>query len=482
MSRRRALPGPMGARANRASGEATGRSSSGSISSWTSFPAPPTGSRMTGVVQSTATCPNPAGRERVYHVSAQLLLPAGALASLLLGVGLLLDAVGPSNAYTAFALIAIGLGALAIYAFLHGWRSTPARSGEPMPVAGIATTPLPTRPRNGADSRPADRPHVPITGRGSEWRVLSAPASPGDETWLSWLPREHRRLGPEGLGFASGVVHSPGKAGNLVAFPVPNYFHGVRSVWGSGGIVDPAPLTRPSATIAEAGDPNVSPANPGDPGGREPSPSSARAGWFSEEELDRMFPPVSGQPHVILSDAPERVGGVPSWKRETAPAADVLARPERQAPLEESRSSARETYGSWRSRRVPFEGQRADRPGIPEPTTSSCSGSHDTSPRPNDAAADLFLEAANPVPPHLRDAGPATTRGEAHRPVRRSVDPGTQRSVCASCSKVVVNLHMSGPCSKCRRPICNDCLREALVRVGHGWCLDCASASTVRDA
>jgi len=89
--------------------------------------------------------------------------------------------------------------------------------------------------------------------------------------------------------------------------------------------------------------------------------------------------------------------------------------------------------------------------------------------------SELSREAANPVPPHLRAAGPLDRFGP--RPARPGgKDTSTARSVCASCSKVVVNLRMSGPCPRCLRPVCTDCLREAFVTQGHGWCLDCSTA------
>ncbi len=434
---------------------------------------------MMGVVQHTATGPTSAGRGRFGHVSVQLLLPAGAFASLLLGLGLLLDPLGPMDAFTPFALFAVGAGALATYLSLRYWRDVPAPSGTAASAAGVVTTSIPTDPPTVSGTGPADRQRAPITGRGSEWRVLSAPASPGDETWLSWLPREHRRLGPEGIGFTSGVVHSPGKAGNLVAFPVPNYYHGVRSAPGSGGVTPPTPASRPPPSFAGAEDPNALLMAPGDPAGRRPSRSSARVGSFSEEELDRMFPLTSDHPYVILADGPRRVGGVTSWKREPGPSAEAPARPYSVPRLAGGRSAPPGWDGDRSSQPVPFDEPGADRPSGPGWTTSPYSESPDTSPRPRGTEAELFLEATNPVPPHLRNAS-GSLRVEVHRPARRSVDPGSQRSVCASCSNVVVNLHMSGPCPKCLRPICNDCLHDAFARFGHGWCIDCSAALVVR--
>ncbi|MGA3021393.1 MAG: hypothetical protein ABSE66_01095 [Thermoplasmata archaeon] len=428
---------------------------------------------MSRVVHNARAFPNPAGWERFTRLSHQLLLPAAALTSLFLGLALLLDPLARVGVYTPFALLAVGLGALASSTSLYRWWNPLPLPGESVPAVGVATASRPTGPPTEAATGPADRPRSPITGRGSEWRVLSSPSDPGDETWLSWLPRERRRLGPKAIGSVPGVVHSPGKAGNLVAFPVRNYYHGVRSAMGSGEIAGSASLAKPPRSIAEVDSAPVSPPTPDDRSRGLPPPSP-RAEPLSEEELDRLFPPVSGRRSVFLSEAPERVGGPSSWAMEPGLPADPPARSDESARSTERDWSTPEGDGDSPSRGVPFEDQRADRPTIPGSTAFSRSGPLGVFPRPDARSADLFLEAANPVPPHLRGTG-LPVRMEPHRPARRSLNSASQRSVCASCSKVVVNLRMSGPCPKCLRPICNDCLRQAFVAQGHGWCLDCSS-------
>ena len=122
---------------------------------------------MTGVVQQTATCPTSAGRGRSGHLSAQLLLPAGAFATLLLGLALLLDPLGPMDAYAPLALFVVGAGSLATYVSLRYWKVVPAHVRNT--CAGGAR-------RSDLDS---DGP--------AEWewnRVGGPPARPHHEPWL----------------------------------------------------------------------------------------------------------------------------------------------------------------------------------------------------------------------------------------------------------------------------------------------------------
>lgn len=428
---------------------------------------------MTGVVHRAQVFTNPAGGERFVNLARRFLLPAAALTALLLGLVLLIYPSAIVGNYTAFALFAIGLGALAFFTSFNEWRSPTRLSAKARPAIDGTSTSLPTGPLTEVEGRIPGRPRSAIAERGSEWRVLSAPLDPGDETWLSWLPRERRRLGSERDGLVPGVVHSPGKAGNLVAFPVRNYPGSVRPGMGSPRPIDSVPVAKPRPNTAEqAGQPHFSPI----PGvtGHEPSHPSRRVAPFSEEELDRMFPPVSGRRRIFLVEAPQKVGEVEFRAREPNPPAEPLAR------SEESEESAESNEGPLsllegdtdRSSRVDRRGEeQSDAARIPSPDRAPS----DPVPRPDPRASELFSEAANPVPPHLRGTGPLV-RGDIPRAAHRSRESASPRSVCASCSKVVVSLRMSGPCPKCLRPVCNDCLREAFVTKGHGWCIDCSSA------
>jgi hypothetical protein len=359
---------------------------------------------------------------------------------------------------------------------LRGWKSSLPLPAPPAVAAVRPPSLVVDRPIAVARGR-NDRPRARITARGSEWRVPSVPSIPGDGGWLSWLPREHSRTGVEGIDPIPGVIHSPGRAGNLVAFPVRNYLHGAWSSVGSGNLPRSSPVTVPSPGAPETHHP-VPPPTTSTDRSREPSESLPRTRPMSVEELDRMFPPVSGPRSVFLADAPEKVGGPSPWVRELSLPADPPASREeppqppygRPPSVEEDEDPPSQTDGFAGRRTEPARNREAATP--PRPASSGGFS------RPDPPTADLLREATNPVPPHLRETG-RPSRSGARGSSGRPTDLADGRSVCASCSKVVVNVRMSSDCPKCLRPICDDCLREAFVTHGHGWCADCAAPPTV---
>jgi hypothetical protein len=429
---------------------------------------------MGEVVHEVRAFRNPAGSDRLTNLSHRFLLPAAALTSLFLGLALLLDPLTTVGDYAPFALFAAGLGALATLTSMYQWwNPTPPRAESNL---GAVTSLPPAPPSASVAPGSMDRPRrSTINGRGAEWRVLSVPPTPGNG--LSWLIHGHGRPGPEAAGSAPGVVHSPGKSGNLVWFPVRNYLHGVRPATRATDDDRSTRRANTSPSIPPAGDPPGSPTTPWG-GVHTPSSPARVARPLSDEELDRMFPPATIRRPYMLPDAPEKVGGLSSWARVMDPDDDAPARTDESASPTGSLSPTAEGDGDPDRDYVPFADERVDGPRVPDSTATSRSGSFKAVSRQVAESTDLFLEAANPVPPHLRSAG-VHAQIEAHRPTRRSMSFAGQRSVCASCSKVVVDLRMSGPCPNCLRPICNDCLRESLATRGHGWCVDCSAAHSV---
>jgi hypothetical protein len=247
---------------------------------------------------------------------------------------------------------------------------------------------------------------------------------------------------------APGVVTSPGRAGNLVAFPVRDYYGGALPPAVRGSRPSPPTGARAKGLVGDEHLPRL---------------SSSHASPFSEEELDRMFPPAGRRGAAILPRAPDRIGGAAPWAKPAGAAGSTDSGiGEVSADVSISSTLAE---GSSRDGEEP---SRLDRPSRKDEDEPGDRFGVDTD--------ELGREAANPVPPHLRASGPLI-RFEPSRPSRGEKNAAVSRSVCASCSRVVVNLRMSGPCPKCLRPVCNECLREAFVTQGHGWCLDCSSAS-----
>jgi len=390
--------------------------------------------------------------DRFTALLGSWIAPATALVAVGLGLFLIIQPYPGTTNFLPFAMFAVGLAALSVCVSIRreGVRgeSPPARPPASAPP-GAGSPPRAPRVISPARRRLSDSI---ARGSGSEWRVLSDPTSPGDETWLGWLPRERRRLGSEENTLASNVVRSPGRAGNLVAFPVRDYYGTVPPNRGFLPHSAPWAAAGKDAASRHRDRGSVTPPVALGPIGEWPS-GSGRTSPYSVEELDRMFPPVSEERPLFLSQAPQKVGraGRP-WAQDAleppsrSPEGLEDARSASDAPAERSESTAVDD--------VVLGGDRALNPRLLE----------------------LSLEAANPVPPHLRATGPID-RSENGTAGRGRHVPSPPRSVCASCSKVVMNLRMSGPCPKCLRPVCDECLRESIVARGRGWCLDCSTVA-----
>lgn len=421
---------------------------------------------MTGMAHVGDVVPASTDSKKFNGLAYRHALFVVALMAIVVGALLLANPLGTLAAYAPFALLAIGSGALAALVGLYSASTRPPRSRAPLPSpdATASQSPEETGPPLGAPSRVPRGPG--ITNRGSEWRVLSLPSDPGDETWMSWLPRVHRRLGPEAAGYTGGVSYSPGRPGSLVAVPRRKSdpaVSGTRPFPGSPAAAPPAP--GPATTGAH---------RPSPPSESAPAPPSRSVAsrTFSDEELDRMFPPPSHEGPIFLTDIPKRIGV--AGRLRSGPSAGVapLARGEQEVPPVEPRLAIEEEVDSvGRSRSLEGGASGSSRP------RDVGSGPHASpsaaAPPPAASAVGLHLEAENPIPPHLRSAGLLV---RAHPSGAGRTSAAVSKSVCASCSKVVVNLRMSGPCPRCLRPICHECLRSALASYGHGWCVDCLPA------
>jgi len=417
---------------------------------------------MAGVAHRRASLGTPGEGLPVAAPLRSTGLTAVALATLALGLALLLLPGLHAAPEIPTLLFLAALAMLVVTLLLSRSERTSASPAAPTetPETPRSVDPGPPNPARAPKPAASVTARSTVPGRGSAWRILSSPTEPGNETWLSWLPREIRRLGPEAGSVGPGVVTSPGRAGNLVAIPVRDYFGGALPPAARGAMT---PLPPKMTGRGLVGDEHL------------PALATTRAAPFSEEELDRMFPPGGQHGRVFLPTAPTRIGAHSRW---AIPPAD------RDPSMELSEELSR--------RAGPEGGREADDDisllshrwvaQIPVPSTSPADAVDRKAPAVTSAgrietpSTELRREAANPIPPHLRGSGtlirtrplPMTRGGHLKTP---------PRSVCASCSKVVIDLRLSGPCPRCLRPLCHDCLRDALASVGHGWCADCSRAA-----
>lgn len=428
---------------------------------------------MTGFAQAEPFAPHETVASRFPELSRRLalplILPVAALGFLAAGLLLLLEPVLSFGPYAPLMLFSAGLGSLVGLTVLsytrteipaHGDASASAQESVRPGVARPHDMPVPTAPGRAQDGR-----------AGSAWRVLSGASDPGDETWLSWLPRERRRLGPAEDGIAPGVVSSPGRAGNLVAFPVRNFYGALRVPSDPHGSSRP-PLSRPPSLVSRDArvDPGRSSASSA-PASIDPPSTVPRGSPFSPDDLDRMFPPGLPGRTIFLDGPPQRVGR--AGRTTSSASGTESSGADEPGRAEERENEVVPTLADLEAESDYVRATVQD-DGLGETSGAGVRASPERS-------VGVLEEAFNPIPPHLRRSGPLLRRHapSSTYPPRPERAP---RSVCASCSKVVMNLRMSGPCTRCLRPICSDCLRESLASQGHGWCTDCTMTEMAASA
>lgn len=427
---------------------------------------------MTSVVDAASVGRGVGTAGSLAESALRWVLPLAAAASTVLGAAFLFESAAPLGPHSALSCFLISWGVAAGLVSIGSWRAT----ARPTQVRGPAASPRWSTFSAGATTRvasvPSDGLIASFTHRGSEWRVPATAISPGDETWLSWLPRERQLLGADSQGAYRRAAYSPGLPGSLVAIPTRDRGVGRRPPMAPGDSGGPAPPTRqatvagPSEDLWDSRSTSVDSSSP---------PARPRLSPYSEEELDRMFPPATRGRTTFLSSAPERVGvrAVPTEEWNDAPGFQRPPGDDTEA-LEPERPTL-EVHPDAGAQDVSRAGRFIHDGSSPRLVSSLAPGPPDEPSIGDPPADELSREAANPVPPHLRGTG-LLPRSGTRRPHPSPAGPGGQKSVCASCSKVVVNLRMSGPCPRCLRPICNECLREAFVTHGHGWCIDCAAS------
>jgi hypothetical protein len=439
---------------------------------------------MTGFPRTFRPAPIASLGDRLLDAAYRWCLPAAGIVSALVGLGLLVLGGVSLGSETSLALFLTGWGAAAVL-FSLSWRMTSPRvTTGPMAAPRPTSAPMAVAPTRSGGPSLAFGNHISpaFARRGSEWRVLAAPANPGDETWLSWLPRETRRLGAGSTTGSRRAAYSASRPGSLVAIPNRTQGAGARATTLSGDIARSAVQIGPVRKPVGTREPPRSPATLENLF-HTPPPPTRRASEFTEDELDRLFPPAPGGHTPFLTGVPEKVGlREPGPGRPPRATADPTWVPDLPSPPPESVRSSSETTLD-----LELDRELNDRPAgtsvpvqtsLPEHGPLSAPRGPAEFPGHDVSADDLFLEASNPIPPHLRGID-RRSRADPPRPSRSALASESPKSVCASCSKVVVNLRMSSPCPQCLRPICSECLREAFRSHGLGCCVDCSTPTAI---
>jgi hypothetical protein len=358
---------------------------------------------------------------------------------------------GPAVYWT---LLAAGLGALVASFGYLAWQETaglrarsppPARSQHAVPSPHDGPVPRPTVPIPGAS-----RSIHPHSGLGRA--AVSAAARSSEDLWHFWTTPKSRPLGVEVAGPIAESWYFPSKSGAIGPFASRD--EDLRFIPSPIAADESLELTPPPAT-APSELPSVRPS------------LTPRTEPFSELELEALFP-TSAEFDAVAFNGP------PTPATLTGPAP-----PSRPAP--------------------PSEGESAPLPGVPPvpltPPAPAGPATPDWDLAVVDASAlggsgafvagpggllptldsvdhQVYLEAINPMPPHLRSvpvAGPRSPEVPRARPARRR----TPEIVCTMCSRKVAGFHAWVDCPRCGQPMCRECLGRSFLTGSDGHCYSC---------
>ena len=383
---------------------------------------------------------------RVTVAAHRYFLPAAGGAALTFGTLFLIGVEPPSVPLLALALMVVGGGSLLTAFSFRLWQL----SLLPPPTARVArrrgSSPPPVQPHGSAPRRERTPPDWSIPHSGIGRSVVSASAPPPAGIWEQWEPASHPALGAALVGPVPSTAYLPPRVGAIAPFAARD----------EGALIISESRTRSERwsgpqRVERSWD-AFPPSDALDryPEG-EPMPDSDdahRLTPFSAEDLDLLFPPVERS--TLDSDSPPEVtldaflGEFPHGPA-TAAAQELALAPPHSAGEPEPTSGADFGALSW--------GQPGLGVGLAQPDH------------------ELYLEAINPVPPHLRSGErPAAPTGPRASDRSGAISAGGR---CSACSNPVVGFRSWTPCPRCLRPVCRDCLAASLIDGGDGECPTC---------
>ena len=303
-------------------------------------------------------------------------------------------------------------------------------------------------------------PGAPRSGLGRA--AVQAATHVDDELWTRWAGPVAPGLGAAGDGPVPGAAYSTPRRGT--PGPFPSRGHEAVSLTGplarSGAMRARVEPTSPPSPARRAVDAAAGAARPA--GSRLPLP-------FSEDELDRLFPPESSP------------GPAPMSSRWSGPDGSTGSSESAETEGEDAPSSA-----PLRTAPVPFaiSGARSLTP--PEPagrSEASAEGPSVGSGSGDEPVAFLFsLEAVESGGYLGRVASPRPALGRIgplrEVPRRDEVAPPPARS-CTECSARLTDFRAWADCPDCGTPLCRLCLSVSFLRGTMGSCSACRDPADV---
>ncbi len=460
--------------------------------------------------------------ERFVHALYRYLplaLGAGGIAG---GLYWLVRGVGGATGDLALLLLVGAEAELAAWLGYLLWRHRRAPSADPAPrPPPVFATRAPEEPDPPSEpfSPPSETPAAPrdpVPHSGIGRAATSRFSWSGAEIWQRWRRAEAGHLGAELIPPVGDTTYFP----PVGAGPHP-FASRDRDLWFEHPTI---PLDRAGAFSALPA-PGTRTAGVGTPpsvGSPAPLPHAlargSRAGPFSPDDLDRLFPPdlaprgangvdggrsggswIDDEESIlaVLDDLPLGPVGpagsaAASTASRSAPPTSVTDEAVRAPAPEELATGAIARPVSAIGARFPDSAPEAPPPSFsppfgarsdsapPEPVAVNEFPSGDLSTPwsggsllPDESSIDrlLYLEAMNPVPPHLRGTArpiPPT------RPIPATRSTATM--TCAACTRGLGDFRGWSPCIGCGRPVCRQCLHRSFLLGEEGFCWDCSGA------
>ncbi len=415
---------------------------------------------MTDLTPSPGGTASRVASERLTRFSHRYLLPITGACAATLGILILLGLRPIEGPALYSTLLLAGLGALVSSFGFLAWQETVSRPSPNTRSASSRPSPTPSKKVEPSAKSVAPTHSMPLSGLGRA--AVSAAYRAGDQIWHQWTTPRTRSLGVDVTGPVASSWYIPPKVGA----PNPYSRRDQDLLFVNGGRL--APVT-PSSTLA--GEPPVPNPSLARRSGRAVKIVTPRAVPFTDTELDTLFPPESPPPRSAptapatpahLSVSPS---SSPGSARPPGPAPDVLA----PSPVLTGLSTPPEPSGgptvAWE-----LPGPEAFA-GVsePEPNFSGLGG---LLPTLDAIDHQVYLEAINPLPPHLRSQPlrrDPRGDGTGSAPSERHARPG----FCSMCARKLSDFRSWVECPQCSHPMCRDCLGLSFLTGAEGRCFVC---------
>ena len=429
------------------------------------------------------------GWDRFARVTYWYVLPS--LEGVGVAVGVLLLATGSSGTAAGALAVSVlaGLGLAAWVGSLVWLR----RRARPVSMSRPTVPPIaPEPPEETADDRPTRAtpatphrsPTAPIPHSGIGRAATSRLSWSGAEIWQRWRQAEAGHLGAPLVPPVGETAYLPPRAGVLHPFAARD-----RDLWLEHPTV---PIDRAGAYAGDMLRPGAG-TTPSTPSPAVSPPARHPLHWphrspFSADDLDRLFPPEEPMPSAV---GPGVDGGpmLPPIDDSVFAALDDLPMGPVARPIAaigtrflESEPAAVEPEPLLPAPLVPTASP-------PEPIAVDEYPAGDLAPpwsggglTPDSSSIDhlLYLEAINPIPPHLRSphAPSMSITPPAPPPRVPAAARSGARTACVACTRGLGDFLSWSPCIGCGQPLCRECLHRSFALGEEGFCWDCSSAPT----